>query len=60
MSGNTDGLDGEKKALALIAQKSRKVRPTPLHDQVTRALRMNKKARAGLLPQESGNDTMSD
>jgi hypothetical protein len=48
LSGDTTGLEGEQRALALVAQRSRKMRPVPLHDQVTRALRMNKKVHAGL------------
>ncbi len=52
LSGHTDGLEGEEKALALVAQKSRKVRPVPIHDQITRAMRMNKKVRNGLLSEE--------
>lgn len=49
-TGDVTGLEGEEKALALLAQATRKPRPEPLDDQVRRALRLNKKARAGLLP----------
>lgn len=48
-TGNTEGLEGEEKALALLAQVSRKPRPEPLNDQVRRALRLNQKVRAGLM-----------
>lgn len=51
-TGDTTGLEGEEKALALIAQNSRKPRPEPIKDQVQRALRLNQKARAGLMTPE--------
>ena len=35
--------------MALLAQKSRPIRPEPLGTQVRRALRLNAKVRAGLM-----------